>query len=202
MPLLKFLIGMLLCSLCACAQPIDDEVPALPIETLAPESDVLVQVSAAWLAFRSVDYVGAVAAAAEQWNTATAGRVHIHLELSDSDNGAGVWLRPATAADVAADRVGSWSLGSTACVGCYPVLILLNAGVIGQRSEAEDVPEPELIAATAAHELGHMLGLNHLESGLMVHDNSNGTRPCIDAITLSAFCELRGCPPAAAPTCL
>lgn len=203
------LLSVLALALGACAQPIDasvdvDPVPApaalavpAPLETL----DVQVQVSTAWLLYRSVDYVSAIVAATEQWNRATAGRLHMHVDMAESDAGTGVWLRPATSADVAADPTNGWALGTTFCAGCYPVLVLLNGGVIGVRAEDTGTPAAELIQAVVMHELGHVLGLGHLETGLMYRNNEHGTSPCVDAVTLAAFCQLRGCSSEAAPTC-
>jgi hypothetical protein len=194
----------------ACAQPID----AAPSLTLEPQpTKVLsadtwiepvaidVHVSERFADFRSDDYLAAIVGAAEQWNQATAGRVSMRVSVTDVESGDGVFIRPATTADVSADRVGGWSLGSTACVGCYPTLVLLNLGAMGQRSAQISVPVAQLAEYTAMHELGHVLGLGHTEQGLMYHDNTQGSAACIDAATLDAFCQLHGCPPEAHTTC-
>jgi hypothetical protein len=64
---------------------------------------------------------------------------------------------------------------------------------------AEKTADPEKFRAIMMHELGHIYGISHQDSGLMI----GGEVPpnCIDQLALDLYCEEHHCGPNAAPTC-
>lgn len=63
---------------------------------------------------------------------------------------------------------------------------------------AEKSEDPYVFRKVFMHELGHIYGIGHQDSGLM---KPNPEDDCIDALTLHLFCEEHYCGPNAAPTC-
>jgi len=200
---MKTLLFLLACLLGGCAHPIDAEpIDGEPVQKIAhPPLVLAVQVSDRFEAYRGYDYTAAIVAAAEQWQRATAGRVQVSVQVTDSLAATGVQVRPATAGDVRDQLIEGWQLGSATHTGADSALVLLNGGTIGQRSAEKGVPFEQIAEMTALHEFGHVLGLGHAERGLMYPTNAHDAPACIDATTLAAFCQLHGCPPEAAPTC-
>jgi hypothetical protein len=197
---MKYLVLTVL--LGACAQPID----AAPSEAAAQDApitaspvfdvpDVLV-IDARVSGLFPGDHLAAIVEAAEQWNRATAGRLAIRTQISDADDGLSVWIRPT----VSTDTYEKNRLGTTTCIGCYPSEMLLNIEQLERRTEEKSLPVGQLTQKTALHELGHVLGIGHLESGLMFSSDRE-VEACVDAAALAAFCDLYGCPADAHSTC-
>jgi len=59
------------------------------------------------------------------------------------------------------------------------------------------------LSYVAAHELGHLLGLDHLKSGVMFAGTQPGVMfECIDGVAVDAACGFVECGPEAGSTCL
>lgn len=62
----------------------------------------------------------------------------------------------------------------------------------------------EQVKIVTAHEVGHVLGIDHLESSvsLMFHSSKEGRNMCITYDDMKAFCDLYGCNPNETSYCI
>lgn len=66
---------------------------------------------------------------------------------------------------------------------------------------AERTDSDKMFLNVILHELAHLYGVEHQDSGIMHEKGASADNVCIDWRALSAFCDLHDCGPAADTTC-
>lgn len=133
-------------------------------------------------------------AAADDWFVASAGK----LDLTGTDG-------PALAVKVGAlgDKAGQTFFPGTGLRSDPPLHIVIDAARIEGQSAEAGIDPRKFYRNVFAHELGHVLGLDHVANTLM-KETAYASEPmdCIDAETLESACaNYGGCPADAHSTC-
>lgn len=128
------------------------------------------------------EHAARMLAAADLWYVATDGGV----DLTGSGNG---YAMPVTMAAIGGGRIGETH--NRPLDATYMFILLDDKG---------GTEPADLQAWSAAHELGHALGLQHADTGLMV-PVAQHRAPCVDTAALALVCAEYACGPNAHATC-
>lgn len=174
----SLLFGLVLVGLTGCAQALEPEPSAEPSPSVVvaePEPYVIALTVDA--AMDPVD-MAAVVSAADDWNAVAGDCFQVELRVADAAAGGWLTIRTVTASSMMADCMPANAPANSFVSGCAnPSGIRLLAGNKFQRR-------------VAAHELGHLFGLPHTESGLMAENENTPGAPTLHDATLA--CEAMG----------